>query len=89
MDDLLFLFCWSWTYYACFEGKEKIQSRIGCELLVNILYGLYLIHYLSNLGLVTHFWMNVHMVIRIVLNLILPVMGVIMYKQYKAKNTFD
>ena len=71
------------------KAKKKYNPGLVVSCLVNIPYGLYLINYLSNLGLVTHAWMNVHMLIGLALNLILPVMGVIMYKQYKAKNTFD
>lgn len=67
------------------KAKKKYNPGLVVSCLVNIPYGLYLIYYLSNLGLVTHVWLNVHMVIGLALNLILPVMGVIMYKQYKKR----
>ena len=65
------------------KAKKKYNPGLVVSCLINIPYGIYLISYLHNKGLIQNTWINIHMVIGLALNLILPVMGVILYKNYK------
>lgn len=64
------------------KAKKKYNPGLLISLFVNIPYGAYLVYYLHNQGLIANTWVNIHMVIGLALNLILPVMGVIMYRNY-------
>ena len=68
------------------KAKKKYNPGLVVSCLVNIPYGAYLVYYLHNIGLIANPWINVHMLAGLALNLILPVMGVIMYKNYMKKD---
>lgn len=65
------------------KAKKKYNPGLVVSCLINIPYGAYLVYYLYQNHLLMNPWMNIHMLIGLGLNLILPVMGVIMYKQYQ------
>jgi hypothetical protein len=55
------------------------------SLLVNIPVGLWSILYLSNAGILKNFFFNLHLLIGLGVNALLPVMGVILFRNYKKK----
>ena len=67
------------------KARKLYNPGLMVSCLINIPYGAYLVYYLWNNGFITNPWFNVHMVIGLALNLILPVMGVVMYKKYKKE----
>ena len=64
------------------KAKKKYNPGLVISCIVNIPYGAFLVYYLHNQGFIVNPWVNVHMVIGLALNLILPIMGVMMYKRY-------
>ncbi len=83
-------------YFSFFAGiahvalaiKAKILYNPGLivSLVINIPVGLWSILYLVNNGLLEHFFLNPHIVIGLGLNALLPVIGVVLLRNYQAKN---
>jgi len=53
--------------------------------LVNIPVGLWSIRYLLGQGLIEHFFLNIHCLIGLAVNAILPVMGTILFRNHKKQ----
>jgi hypothetical protein len=55
------------------------------SLLVNIPVGLWSVLFLVNAGILKNFFFNLHLLIGLGVNALLPVMGVILFRNYKKK----
>ena len=65
------------------RAKKIYNPGLIVSLLVNIPVGLWSILYLINTGILKHFFLNAHIVIGLGLNAILPIMGVILLRNYQ------
>jgi len=65
------------------KAKRRYNPGLIISLLVNIPVGLWSILYLLNKGLLNHFFLTPHIVVGLGLNAVLPVMGVILFRNYK------
>ena len=65
------------------KAKKLYNPGMIVSLLINIPVGLWSILYLLNKGLLNHFFLNPHIVVGLGLNAILPVMGVILFRNHK------
>lgn len=65
------------------KAKKTYNPGLIVSLFVNIPVGLWSILYLLNKDLLNHFFLNPHIVVGLSLNAILPVMGVILFRNYK------
>jgi hypothetical protein len=65
------------------RAKKLYNPGLLVSLFVNIPVGLWSILYLMNRGIIGHFFLNVHILIGLGLNAILPVMGMILLKNYQ------
>jgi hypothetical protein len=82
-------------YFTFFAGIAHLVLAIKAgkiyspglivSLLVNIPVGLWSILYLSNAGILKNFFFNLHLLIGLGVNALLPVMGVILFRNYKKK----
>ena len=80
-------------YFSLFAGishillaikvKKPYNPGLMVSLFINIPVGLWSIFYLINEGILNHFFLNVHFVIGLGFNAILPIMGVILLKNYQ------
>ena len=66
------------------KSRQKYNPGLVVSLLLNIPYGIGVVCYFAKIGLLANPWMNVHFLIGLGLNLLLPVVGVILYKRYQA-----
>ena len=83
-------------YFSFFAGIAHILLAIKAgkfyspglivSLLLNIPIGLWSILYLINQGVLNSFFLNPHIAIGLGVNALLPVMGVILLKNYKKEN---
>jgi hypothetical protein len=83
-------------YFTFFAGIAHIVLAIKARkiyspglivsLLVNIPVGLWSILYLINAGILKNFFFNLHILIGLGVNGLLPVMGVILFRSYTKKN---
>jgi hypothetical protein len=83
-------------YFSFFAGVAHIALGIKARklynpgllvsLFINIPIGLWSILYLLEQGLIENFFLNIHFLIGLAINLILPVMGAILFRKYQ-KNT--
>ena len=83
-------------YFSFFAGIAHILLAIRAgkfyspglivSLLLNIPIGLWSILYLINQGVLNSFFLNPHIAIGLGVNALLPVMGVILLKNYKKEN---
>ena len=84
-------------YFSFFAGIAHIALAIKAQkmynpglivsLLINIPVGLWSILFLINEGILPNFFLNYHILIGLGLNAMLPVLGVILFKNYQ-KNSF-
>ncbi len=82
-------------YFSLFAGVAHVALSIKARtvynpglvvsLLLNIPIGLWSIIYFMNIGLLDEPFLNPYMVIGLVINMSLPVLGIIMYKKYMRK----
>jgi len=80
-------------YFSLFAGiahvllairaKKLYNPGLLISLIVNIPVGLWSIIFLINKGVLNSFFLNFHIVIGLALNALLPVMGVILFKNYQ------
>ena len=83
-------------YFSLFAGVAHIALALKARklynpgllmsLLINIPVGLWSILYLMGQGLIVNFFLNVYFVIGLAINLVLPIMGTILFRKYQ-KNT--
>ena len=66
------------------KAKKKYNPGLIMSILVNMPFGTYAVWFMTQQGLIENPWFNIHFVIGILLNAMLPVMGVRMYKAWKA-----
>lgn len=65
------------------RAKKLYNPGLLVSLFINIPVGLWSILYLINRGILKHFFLNPHIVIGLGLNAILPIMGVILLRNYQ------
>ncbi len=80
-------------YFSFFAGVAHIALALKARklynpgllvsLFINIPIGLWSILYLLEQGLIKNFFLNIYFVIGLAINLILPVMGTILFRKYK------
>jgi len=64
------------------KSKKLYNPGLIISLVLNIPFGIWSILYLSNQGLLDHSLMNVHLLFGLLLNLVLPLMGALLYKRH-------
>ena len=79
-------------YFSFFAGVAHIALGIKAHkrynpgliisLLLNIPVGAWSIYYLSDQGILPNIFLNIHLVIGLGVNLILPIIGVMLYKKH-------
>jgi len=84
-------------YFSFFAGIAHIALAIKAQkiyspglivsLLVNIPVGLWSILYLINHGIISSFLLNYHILIGFGLNALLPIMGMILFRNYQKKGS--
>jgi len=67
------------------KAKKLYNPGLLVSLFVNIPVGLWSILYFINIGILNNFFFNTHILIGLVLNVLLPVLGVILLKNYQRK----
>ncbi|NQS90926.1 MAG: HXXEE domain-containing protein [Chloroflexi bacterium] len=67
------------------KAKTYYNPGLIVSLLINIPVGLWSIHQLNTLGVLQNIIINPHLLIGLGFNLILPVMGVILFRNYTKK----
>ncbi|RLD09167.1 MAG: hypothetical protein DRI56_04710 [Chloroflexota bacterium] len=65
------------------KAKKIYNPGLIVSLLINIPVGLWSVLHLINIGILNNFFLNPHILIGLGTNLILPVMGVILFKNYQ------
>jgi hypothetical protein len=65
------------------KAKKIYNPGLIASLFINIPVGLWSILHLINRGILEHFFLNPHILIGLGLNAILPVMGVILFRNYQ------
>lgn len=68
------------------KAKKLYNPGLIVSLFINIPVGLWSILHLIRIGELNSFFLNLHILIGLGLNAILPVMGVILFRNYKQKN---
>lgn len=71
------------------KAKKRYNPGLLVSLIVNIPVGLWSILFLINKGVLNSFFLNVHILIGLGLNALLPVMGVILFRKYEKKTLQD
>lgn len=67
------------------KAKKLYSPGLIVSLLINIPVGLWSILYLINHGIISSFFLNYHILIGLGLNGLLPVLGVILFRNYQRK----
>ena len=94
---LLSMLKYSWglwlPYFSLFAGvahvalalkaKKRYNPGLLVSLFINIPIGLWSIYYLLGQGLIDNIFLNIHFVIGLAVNAILPVMGTILFRNYQ------
>ena len=68
------------------KARKRYNPGLVISLLVNIPIGLWSIFFLINQGVLSSFFLNGHLVIGLGINAILPVMGIILLKNYQRNS---
>jgi hypothetical protein len=66
-----------------FKARKLYNPGLLVSLFINIPIGLWSILYLLEQGLIENFFLNIYFVIGLGINLILPVMGTILFRKYQ------
>ena len=69
------------------KAKKVYSPGLVVSLLINIPVGLWSILYLINNGILPNFFLNIHILIGLGLNALLPVMGTIIFRNYQKELT--
>ena len=67
------------------KAKKLYNPGLIVSLLINIPVGLWSVLYLINEGILLNFFLNYHILIGLGLNAILPILGVILFRNYQKK----
>ena len=83
-------------YFSIFAGIAHVALAIKAKklynpgmivsLLINIPVGLWSVLRLMDMGVLNHFFLNPHILIGLGLNAVLPVVGTILFRNYKKNN---
>ncbi len=65
------------------KAKKRYNPGLLASLFINIPIGLWSIFYLHERGLIANFILNIHLVIGLAVNTILPVMGTVLFRNYQ------
>ena len=71
------------------KAKKKYNPGLMVSLFINIPVGLWSIRYLLGQGLIEHFFLNIHCLIGLAVNAILPVMGTILFRNYQKRTSLE
>jgi hypothetical protein len=66
------------------KARKRYNPGLIVSLFINIPVGLWSILYLLNQGLILNFFLNVHFVVGLAVNAILPVMGAVLLRNYQT-----
>jgi hypothetical protein len=66
-----------------FKARKLYNPGLMVSLFINIPVGLWSILYILEQGLIENFFLNIHFFIGLAINLILPVMGTILFRKYQ------
>ena len=66
------------------KAKKKYNPGLIMSVFVNIPFGIYAVWFMTEQGLIVNPWINVHMIIGFLLNAMLPIMGLRIYKKWRA-----
>mgnify|MGYP001233862226 CR=1 FL=1 len=64
------------------KARQRYNPGLVVSLLLNIPVGIWSILYLAGQGILPNIFLNLHLVIGLGVNLLLPVMGVVVYKNH-------
>ena len=67
------------------KAKKIYNPGLAVSLFLNIPVGLWSIIYLKNAGIINNLFLNLHMWIGLGINAALPVLGVLLYKNYRKR----
>ena len=71
------------------KAKKLYNPGLMVSLFINIPVGLWSIRYLLGQGLIEHFFLNIHCLIGLAVNAILPVMGTILFRNYQKRTSLE
>ena len=71
------------------KAKKLYNPGLMVSLFINIPVGLWSIRYLLGQGLIEHFFLNIHCLIGMAVNAILPVMGTILFRNYQKRTSLE
>jgi hypothetical protein len=71
------------------KAKKLYNPGLMVSLFINIPVGLWSIRYLLGQGLIEHFFLNIHCLIGLAVNAILPVMGMILFRNYQKRTSLE
>ena len=67
------------------KARKRYNPGLIVSLFINIPVGLWSILYLMGQGLIENFFLNIHFVIGLAVNAILPIMGTVLLRNYQKK----
>ena len=67
------------------KAKKLYNPGLMVSLFINIPVGLWSIRYLLGQGLIEHFFLNIHCLIGLAVNAILPVLGTILFQNHQKQ----
>ena len=71
------------------KAKKLYNPGLMVSLFINIPVGLWSIRFLFGQGLIEHFFLNIHGLIGLAVNAILPVMGTILFRNYQKRTSLE
>ena len=71
------------------KAKKLYNPGLMVSLFINIPVGIWSIRYLLGQGLIEHFFLNIHCLIGLAVNAILPVMGTILFRNYQKRTSLE
>ena len=71
------------------KARKFYNPGLLVSLFINIPVGLWSILYILEQGLIENFFLNIYFVIGLAINLILPVMGTILFRNYKKNASYE
>ena len=71
------------------KAKKMYNPGLMVSLFINIPVGFWSIRYLLGQGLIEQFFLNIHCLIGLAVNAILPVMGTILFRNYQKRTSLE
>ena len=71
------------------KAKKLYNPGLMVSLFINIPVGIWSIRYLLGQWLIEHFFLNIHCLIGLAVNAILPVMGTILFRNYQKRTSLE